>query len=286
MDPMAKGSYRSGVEKVKYAVRLCELDNSTQKDSDNLFLQDLEDFLFQQALEDFDRALLLEPGYAAAYFERGKIHEQMGNIDEALCDYARALQYKTDYLDVLIARAEIYSLYHRDVRRAIVDLTQAIELCPSLASLYLARANCFKDTDKTNNALVDLDHALTLNPKYAECYQAKGEILFAMEQFRQAAHNFTRALECNVGPYDGELLFQRGVALMECAEYIRALEDFNAILHSETSCADAYLHRGDILLRLGKPEEAKDDLLAAIKLFKQFGDDDSLKSAQQLLKSI
>lgn len=52
--------------------------------------------LFEEALASFDQAITLQPDYALAYLERGKLHLVQGQLDKAKSDLQYALELTTD----------------------------------------------------------------------------------------------------------------------------------------------------------------------------------------------
>ena len=60
----------------------------------------------QVALADFDRAIELDPLLATAYYARGLVHDQVGNVQAAAADY-------TNFLELYAAEDE-FSAYARE----------------------------------------------------------------------------------------------------------------------------------------------------------------------------
>ena len=50
----------------------------------------------RRAIEDYDTAINLDPNYADAYYGRGLAYGQLGRVDEAIADLARASELGVD----------------------------------------------------------------------------------------------------------------------------------------------------------------------------------------------
>ena len=61
-----------------------------------------------ESLACFKRALELSPGDESAFFNLGRIYQQMGRFDEALQYYQQALSIKPQFSEVLAATARLY----------------------------------------------------------------------------------------------------------------------------------------------------------------------------------
>ena len=81
------------------------------------------------AFADYDRAIELDPNYAAAYSNRGAAKERLGQHDAALADHNRA-----------------------------------IELDPTLAIAYSNRGNAKERLGQHDAAFADYDRAIELDP--------------------------------------------------------------------------------------------------------------------------
>jgi tetratricopeptide (TPR) repeat protein len=56
---------------------------------------------------DLDRALELEPSFAAAYLMRGDLHVRASRYDQAEADFLRSLEYGTDFATIQLRRARM-----------------------------------------------------------------------------------------------------------------------------------------------------------------------------------
>ncbi len=114
---------------------------------------------YKQALEAYGEAVRLDPGFAAAFNNRGLIHMEIGQYYEAITDFTRALS-----------------------------------LAPGMVNVYVNRAGAYRDIGKYKRALADYDLAIQLNPDLAEAYRHRGIIRHKLGFRSRAGKDLHQAL--------------------------------------------------------------------------------------------
>ena len=92
----------------------------------------------ERAIEDYDKAIELNPEYAAAYYNRGNRYRDLGQHE-----------------------------------RAIEDYDSAIELGPELAEAYSNRGITYADLGQHEQAIENYDMILELDSEYESAYYNK-----------------------------------------------------------------------------------------------------------------
>lgn len=89
------------------------------------------------AILDFNEALMINPNYDFAYFNRAKVFEELNLFDNALADINRAIELnnKSDYY---MTRALIYKSL-KITEKSLNDFNKAIELNPKNGFAYINR---------------------------------------------------------------------------------------------------------------------------------------------------
>ncbi len=126
-----------------------------------------------------------------------------------------------------------------ECRKAIVSLTRALSLDPTLADAVRLRADCqnalvpvFGDTQAYyDRAIADYQAALELEPD-AYTYSAHASIISSLGQWDEAIAGYTRAIELD--PSYSEAFFNRGYTYKVMGQTELAIADFNQFLASET----------------------------------------------------
>jgi tetratricopeptide (TPR) repeat protein len=112
----------------------------------------------------FTEAIRLNPQYAIAYYNRGKAHEEQGDLAGAIADFTEAIR-----LNPQAALAE-FAYTNRgkarraqgDVAGAIADFTEALRLNPQAALAYFKRGNLHQIQGNIAAAIADYEQYLEL----------------------------------------------------------------------------------------------------------------------------
>ncbi len=95
---------------------------------------------------------------AAAFLERGNAHQNLGHAQDALADWARAIQ---------------------------ID--------PNLAAAFAARGTFYRIAGDLSSALTDLDRSIQITPTVDAFYQ-RGQVYHALGQFQKAVDDYSEAI--------------------------------------------------------------------------------------------
>jgi len=83
----------------------------------------------QQAIADYTKAIILNPNYPQAYNNRAYTNMRMRNYKDALPDLDRAIQLNPHYIQALMNRGDIHNYYYEiDRQAAIADYERVIAL--------------------------------------------------------------------------------------------------------------------------------------------------------------
>ena len=134
-----------------------------------------------QAIQEFNKAIELNPKFAAAYLKRGVAYKSNSRIDQAIQDFTKAIELNPKVADAYMNRGHAYTdaaytnrektIRNRKFNRAIQDFTQAIELNPKFAAAYLNRGIVYKSKDRIDQAIQDFSKAIELNPENTDLKQ-------------------------------------------------------------------------------------------------------------------
>ncbi|MBI3439333.1 MAG: tetratricopeptide repeat protein [Proteobacteria bacterium] len=182
-----------------------------------------------RAAELIAKAISLNPGNAAYYYNHGAALQALGRFDEAVRAYDRALKLKP-------------------------DATEA----------YNNRGNALQALNRYDEALASYDKALALQPRNAQAHNNRGNALQALERFQDAIECYDYALALR--PDYAVALFSRGNALRALGRFDEAIESYSKTIASAPANVDAYNNRGLVRLTLGAAEASLVDFEAALVL--------------------
>jgi tetratricopeptide (TPR) repeat protein len=161
-----------------------------------------------EARELFQRAIDLDPNYAAAYAALGVVHYEAAvsgwtefpgdemTRAEALAKKALALDPAATKAYLLLAYV---SMYGKDYDRALAQVDQALAINPSDAECYQVRGAILQWSGRSADAVTWLEGALRLGGTNAEVLMNLGISRYALGQYGEAIGTLDRALARNPG---------------------------------------------------------------------------------------
>jgi tetratricopeptide (TPR) repeat protein/S1-C subfamily serine protease len=237
----------------------------------------------QEAILDYDRAIALNPKFALAYYGRGTAKSALGNKQEAILDYDRAISLNPKDAKAYNNRGNAKSALGNK-QEAIADFDRAISLNPKHALAYNNRGTTKSALGNKQEAIVDYDRAISLNPKDAKVYNNRGNAKSALGNKQEAIADFDRAIALNPRlpqPYDS-----RGTTKSEMGNKQEAIVDYDRAIALDPKYAVAYYGRGNAKSDLGNKQGAIADLSKAAELSRQQGRMDLYQKAMGLLKQL
>ncbi|MPZ21550.1 MAG: tetratricopeptide repeat protein [Luteitalea sp.] len=173
---------------------------------------------------------------ARAHLERGLVHQQDGEIEQAIAAYHHALRIQPDYVQ---AHVNLLSAYIglRDWDRATEHYEKAIALHPDSAEAHYNYGIVLSRQGRRRRAHEALRQALEINPLYAEAHNNIGYVEVQEGHLELAAKHFRLALEQRPGYREAQYNLAR--VLMRRRE----VHEVIALLEGSIDDADDYAPR-------------------------------------------
>lgn len=238
----------------------------------------------KQAIADFDRYLSqmgnaavfyeIEPHEADALNNRGYAHYRLGNYQQALHDYNRAIELNPRITPSYIFRGEIYA-HEKQYEAAIADFTTSLGL-EVYSIAYHDRAEAYRALRRYAEAEADYKHLLSESPGNLGLYHELIDLYLEWQKYQTAIDTATDAFAryCAQGSWCVDLLRLRGQAYLALKDYAHAIDDLKAASLSQTDPEDDYY--------LGLAYEANGQVEAAIQSLSQFVDNPAAKDSTHL----
>ncbi len=234
---------------------------------------------YEQALADYAEAERRHTGtYPGLLAGRGRVHFDLGRLDEALEDFSAALLYgrepgdsaldrldgaTIDRVDTLNYRAAAYGMSGR-FTESVADLDRVIEQDPDNAAAHLGRGTAQRLLGRLDAALADHERAVVLSPDNALVYFNRAVTLEALGQPQRALADYTRGLELN--PQLAKGWFNRAGIHVDQGRTAEAVADYDQAIALAPDDALSWRGRGEARLLAGEQAAATRDLEQAVTL--------------------
>lgn len=184
-----------------------------------------------QSLYMIDQQIKLEPKDALLYVQRAAINQYRKKYPDAIADYTKAIQMKytseddeADRGQVVLSMRAICYMQMKNLDAAIADLTKAISIAPSDASLWSNKGAVYMEKKQFDLAMKDYTRALQIDPKQSEAYEGIGEVCYKTGQYARAIEYLNRA--ATVDTKFGDAFYYRGAAYKALGKKVEADKDF------------------------------------------------------------
>jgi tetratricopeptide (TPR) repeat protein len=196
--------------------------------------------VLEKAIESLAHGTEPPEGLADAYFGLGWLHQGMGDDEQAIADYDRAIALEPDHARAYHNRG-VARFDQGDLEGAIADYTQAIALDPDCASAYYSRGVARHDRGDLEGAIADYTQAIALEPDDASAYYNRGVARHDRGDLDGAIADYTQAIALD--PYYARACHGRGVARSDQGDLEGAIADYTQAIALDSDWASAYYSR-------------------------------------------
>jgi tetratricopeptide (TPR) repeat protein len=203
------------------------------------------DSSLQEAIEDYTQAIRLNPDYAAAYYQRGRILSKLGDDQGAIKDYIKGL--------------ELDPFAYTPNREVAEEYIKSLQISPKDADAYYRRGLVRYSLKDTQGAIKDYNQAIRLNPNMAEAYVDRG-LARPPSEHQQAIEDYNQAIQLN--PNMAEAYYYRGRASNN-------VDDLTQAIRLDPNLAEAYLVRSLIKYRAQRGDVKMEDFTQVMEDFIQ-----------------
>jgi tetratricopeptide (TPR) repeat protein len=201
-----------------------------------------------QAISQFKRALAIKPGYGTAWLALSDLYERMGRKEEAAQCFRSALTNRVNRAEDLAMLAR-FCLSRHWLEAAVTNFADAIELSPSDPGLLMEAARSLAAVGRHAEAAQRYAEAIQFAPDQAQPHLQLGVELGRLERPAEAEREFRETLR--LMPDSVEARLNLGIALYKQGKPDEALKQFDAVL--QRSPADALALKYAQVLRSRTP---------------------------------
>jgi protein O-mannosyl-transferase len=138
---------------------------------------EIENGNFREARVHLDKAIVLSPDYAQAYYNRGILNRKADSLDSAILDFTTAININEGYTDAFYARGITYMKIN-ELLLADRDYSSVLRNNPNHFGALLNRAIVRGELGDFNKALQDLNSAIQVDSTVPSAYYLRGIALF------------------------------------------------------------------------------------------------------------
>jgi Tfp pilus assembly protein PilF len=190
-----------------------------------------------------------------ARVQRGLIYRQMGNPQQALADYNRALQIEKDNTQAYTNRGNAL-LDLRRYEEAIADYKKVLKEEPNNTKTHVNMAIAYSSLGDYARAEQEFNEAERTNPNYADLYVNRAIMFFESKQYAKAIPSYQKYLQLR--PDDHQIHNDIGIVYSILGQYDKAIESISRAI-SINPLKDYYRFRAQTYEKMGNTAAAQQD---------------------------
>lgn len=149
-----------------------------------------------KANQQFNKAITTFPNNPVVYNDRGMFRQQQKQFDQALADFTRVIELKSDAYYAYTNRG--FTLMEQgDPQAAETDFDRSLSLVPNQAMVHSFRGTARLAQGKLAEATADYQKVVQLDPNNPVAKADLGFALFFQENYAAAAQQFDAATKAN-----------------------------------------------------------------------------------------
>ncbi len=207
------------------------------------------------ALKQLDEALATNPRLAEAYFDKGVILQELGDLDGAVKAYQKALEVKPT-LGVAVANLATIYRDQGQVTRSIEVLDAGLAASPDSALLHRHRALSLERMGRVSEATEEIRKILKINAIDVDAFVTLGCMYLRQGDYEMGRLVFEKALLSVPGADNNAYVHHNlGVAFL-ALEDRRATKQFDLALDAKPDLVPALVDRAYLYLKIQHYQEA------------------------------
>jgi tetratricopeptide (TPR) repeat protein len=199
---------------------------------------------YDRAIADFDRAIELNPQFAAVYNNRANARLKSNEYAAALTDLDEAIRLDSTMASAFELRGDYFYYGARDYERALLDYDEAVRLAPDVAhfrnsACWVRAANLRRDLQRAEQ---ECDAAVRLSGGDPNDRNSRGLVYLKVGRFEDAWSDYNAAVVADAS--DAHSLYGRGLASLGLGQLEQGRVDLQASEALDPSVAQEYASYG------------------------------------------
>ncbi|MBO7112149.1 MAG: tetratricopeptide repeat protein [Bacteroidaceae bacterium] len=195
------------------------------------------------SIQYFNQVISAKPYLAEPYFYRAVAKLSLEDYRGAEQDCNSSISRNPFVVNAYQVRG-LARVYQEHYDEAIGDFREGLRLDPDNRSMRHNLILCLARSGRKEEAIRAADTLIMYSPKYAPAMAMRSDLLWEQGDSAGALEWVDKALAIN--NYDAEMIHHRGVMLARLERYEEAEEDMNRVIYLNPSDAGAYITRAMI----------------------------------------
>ncbi len=211
----------------------------------------MQDGQLDSAVVDFERTVEADSSFAKAWYNLGRLTSESGQADQAVAYYRRAVQADPENPKARLNLAIVLGRQDRYEEAAIVG-AETVEKYPSYASALYNLAIAYSHTDQNEKARETYEKVLKLEPYHARAWQNLGVLHARAKRSEKAIECYKEALALD--PSNLSARYNLALQLRRGDDLVSAAQEVARLLRLDPANSKALKFLGTTLRRLSRKD--------------------------------
>jgi tetratricopeptide (TPR) repeat protein len=224
---------------------------------------DIEKGNHESAISKLNELAKIEPNNFSLFFDLGTSYHKLGDNENAIENYEKALQRNTTCSECYAKLARIY-FDRKNLIKTEEILDNGFRIDNNCAELFYTRGLFYKHKGNIDMAFFDFTKAISINPKNADYFITRANLHIQNMNLQSAYSDISDAIK--IVPDNSQYYYYRAFILMNLNILNEALDDINKAIGLKDNIADYYNLKFSILLSGGEVDNALKSVSKSIEL--------------------
>lgn len=206
-----------------------------------------------EAIYAYEKALSIKPDHATSSYNMGNALQKKGQHEEAIKAYNKAIKLNPDFVEAYNNMGNAFQAQGK-LEDAVNACSKALAINPNHAQAYNSLGNALKEQGSLEEAIEAYNKALAIKPDHAEAYHNIGNVLQAQGKLEKAIEAYNKSMV--IKPDSADNYNNMGNALKEQDKLEEAITAYNKAVAIKPDYAEAYNNMGNVFQKQNKLEEA------------------------------
>ncbi|MFD2036000.1 tetratricopeptide repeat protein [Belliella marina] len=165
---------------------------SASNDGDDLYASGK----YEEAIKAYDSYLSTKPKNVKALYNRGRSHEELGNIESAEKDFLTALEIDANNVQVMLSLSNLFQK-QKNHSSALLYADRAVETSGAPAMAYFMKARALHQLGNTEEALKEYNAAIKMDKDFGQAYYNRGLLKLATDKKKSGCEDLNLAIKLN-----------------------------------------------------------------------------------------
>jgi tetratricopeptide (TPR) repeat protein len=158
--------------------------------------QHYNDGNYEAAIAAYNDYLATRPKDVKALYNRGRSHEELGQVDKAEQDFIAALKLDSKNTQVMLSLSNLHQK-QRNHSAALLYADYAVQVPGAPAMAYFMKGRALHQLGNTKEALREYSAAIKMKSDFGQAYYYRGMLKIATKNNKEGCEDIRAALKLN-----------------------------------------------------------------------------------------